>query len=430
MIRQLFLLLVFLTGTLLQPQCAHAAPKAIEFRNVMLIRRSYNIPGYRTGTVPEAEIAAIRTAFEVTLPKMISDWSGKTVRWKNQVIVSDRVLRTTGGGGNPAQGGAEWITPRDIQEDLQEHVSWGEYDCIYVYLGYPMDSAGGYGGGGPLGAGLVTTPQILGAGLAYNSESMGGLFHEWCHAVAEDFYRDTLGIPTVPGIHHEVPDPTWVSDDYGYNSGGKPHWLNWYINYLQGTVRSRNGKTWGLGERAWRARTRREYYNPPQVGPKLLKQASFEENPPSLWRVASWRGNEEAGRITTDGARAGRRAAVLEVTGAGDDVSFLQRVRVKPNTRYHLSGWIRTAGVQVVQEGGATGANLSITGGWEQSDSLVGGQPWTQVHLLFDSGDRTEVEIAARLGFYSSLCIGTAWFDDLKLVELGRGRRAAASPQR
>ena len=43
---------------------------------------------------------------------------------------------------------------------------------------------------------------------------------------------------------------------------------------------------------------------------------------------------------------------------------------------------------------------------------------WQKVEFLFDSKNRTEVNIGFRLGAYSDNCKGTAWFSDLKL-EIG-----------
>lgn len=409
------------------PIRATATPRRarrVEFRHVMIIHRSYDIPGYRVGTIPDEEIAGIREAFEITLPRMIADWSEGQVVWKNRVIVSERILRSTGGGSNPAQGGGEWVTAYDIQDSLRDHVDWAEYDCIYVYLGYPMNSAAGYGGGGPLGAGLVTTGQFLGDALAYNSESLGGLFHEWCHAVAEDFYRDTLAVPDVPGIHHDVPDPTWIPDDYGYGSGGKAHWLNWYINYLRGTVRTRNGRIWGLGKRCWREGTRRDYYAPRRRRRNLIQQPSFEEVSLRSWSVRSWRNNPSAGGVSETDGRTGRRAGFIQVRDQDDDAALVQTITVKPFTQYHLSGWIRTEEVQVIQADGRIGANFSVLGGWEHSDFLVGNHGWTRVHLVFYTGARTEITVCARLGFYGSTSVGTAWFDDVKLIQLSTGNQS------
>lgn len=43
---------------------------------------------------------------------------------------------------------------------------------------------------------------------------------------------------------------------------------------------------------------------------------------------------------------------------------------------------------------------------------------WQKVEFLFDSKNRTEVNIGFRLGSYNDNCKGTAWFSDLKL-EIG-----------
>ncbi len=49
---------------------------------------------------------------------------------------------------------------------------------------------------------------------------------------------------------------------------------------------------------------------------------------------------------------------------------------------------------------------------------MLGDTDWTYVTVVFDSGQRTEVGVAARLGFFYSTVTGTAWYDDLCLIEL------------
>jgi hypothetical protein len=242
----------------------------IEFRNLMIAKPAWSVPGYRKGQAPDHEIEAVAEAFTSTLPRMIATWSQGRVSWRNEVVVSPHLLRTTGGGGSPARGHAEWLTEIDIRDDLRDHVEMAQYDCIFVYPGYHLDDAGGYGGPGPLGAGLVTYGRVAETDLDYDSESLGGMFHEWCHGVAEPFYRDLNRVATVPGIHHEVPDPTWQPAEYGRDTGGRAHWLNWYMNYINGTIRSRNGRTWGLGERCWRLGTPRDHFSPRPRHPRFL----------------------------------------------------------------------------------------------------------------------------------------------------------------
>jgi len=110
-----------------------------------------------------------------------------------------------------------------------------------------------------------------------------------------------------------------------------------------------------------------------------------------------------------------------------DNGKYVQKVAVKPRTRYLLSGWIKTKDVVVVEKGGRTGANLSIDGGYEASTSLVGTNDWTYVVLVFDSANRTDVTVCARLGFFYSTAKGTAWFDDLSLVEIPRAAHRSAN---
>lgn len=64
---------------------------------------------------------------------------------------------------------------------------------------------------------------------------------------------------------------------------------------------------------------------------------------------------------------------------------------------------------------------MSIPESFERSrETLVGTSDWKYLALVFDSGDRTTVDIAARLGRHGSTASGTAWFDDLCLIEIPR----------
>jgi hypothetical protein len=62
------------------------------------------------------------------------------------------------------------------------------------------------------------------------------------------------------------------------------------------------------------------------------------------------------------------------------------------------------------------GANLSLSGSWEEhTPGLVGTNDWTYVQLYFNSGNRTEVTVACRLGYMSGTALGTMWCDDIEL---------------
>jgi hypothetical protein len=98
-----------------------------------------------------------------------------------------------------------------------------------------------------------------------------------------------------------------------------------------------------------------------------------------------------------------------------NDARWVQTVSVQPNTIYQVSGWIKTENVARTED---RGANLSLLGTWSSSVDLFGTNDWTYVSFNFNSRERTEVTIAARLGFSSGMTTGIAWFDDLELAPL------------
>ncbi len=95
-----------------------------------------------------------------------------------------------------------------------------------------------------------------------------------------------------------------------------------------------------------------------------------------------------------------------------NNINF-QRVTLKPRTSYTLTAWIKTDGVagspgaQVYpyEFHDATGAGLQIT--------VTGSTGWTRYRHVFKTGDA----VAGRINFRMFGAMGTAWFDDIELVE-------------
>lgn len=100
----------------------------------------------------------------------------------------------------------------------------------------------------------------------------------------------------------------------------------------------------------------------------------------------------------------------------GDDCTLRQKVTVKPGARYRFSGAIKTSGAV----GGSRVASLSLVGESDGSKSVSGTSNWEKVSFEFNSGTKTMVEVAVRLGQQGTLAIGFAWFDDLSLVEIDK----------
>ncbi|MDB6140836.1 MAG: glycosyl transferase family protein, partial [Verrucomicrobiaceae bacterium] len=108
----------------------------------------------------------------------------------------------------------------------------------------------------------------------------------------------------------------------------------------------------------------------------------------------------------------------------GDDTTVGQQVPVKPNTRYRMTAFVRTKDVNSVARGGKGGASVAVGGGFNKTPSVNGTKVWTRVTFEFNTGGETEIEVGARLGYYSDLVTGTAWFADLSLVEVGKAPNA------
>ncbi len=160
-----------------------------------------------------------------------------------------------------------------------------------------------------------------------------------------------------------------------------------------------------------------EYLTPDRKKENLLKNGSFEAGLTD-WKFESWRMKQECAQIATDKGHDGEE--VLRITNdPDDDVRLIQVVNVKRNTRYLFSGWIKTSDVVCEAHNRTGGALLYMWGGHQRKTADLGGtNDWTYYAVVFNSGELTAVELAPRLGYFAATASGTAWFDDLSLIEL------------
>ncbi len=148
-------------------------------------------------------------------------------------------------------------------------------------------------------------------------------------------------------------------------------------------------------------------------------EADFEGSQLSHWEISTWKNRPSQVSVSSDVFHEGSGALRIQVTEDADDVSVYQAVAVIPNSKYRLTGWIRTEGVMVdPNESGTTGAILNIFDREDSSESILGTSDWKQVTLEFHSGDQNVLNIGCRLGHHGRSCTGTAWFDDLKLEKV------------
>src|SRR3569832_2225749 len=149
----------------------------------------------------------------------------------------------------------------------------------------------------------------------------------------------------------------------------------------------------------------------------LLQNGGFElpvETPavaPLNWGIDYWLPTSPLPRDNVIAHSGTSSARITAPTGT--DARFLQEVTVEPQTTYMLTGWIKTENVSA-----GAGANLTLFGTWTHSEGLFGTNDWTRVSLWFNSGSNTRITIGARLGYWSAMSVGTAWFDDLSLTRV------------
>ena len=98
-----------------------------------------------------------------------------------------------------------------------------------------------------------------------------------------------------------------------------------------------------------------------------------------------------------------------------NDAAFYKSIDVTPNTVYKVSCMVKTENVKTEQEFSEAGAHISILDTVEKSKSIVGTQDWQEIELLFNSKNRTSVDVGFRLGGYEDDCSGTVWFSDFKI---------------
>ena len=150
-------------------------------------------------------------------------------------------------------------------------------------------------------------------------------------------------------------------------------------------------------------------------GDNLVTNESFEQvaadGLPSGWRRRHYSGTAEH-RVDETVARSGDRSLMLEGTGRGADTSVHIDLEVEPNTTYRLSGWIKTENVR-----GAMGALLNLHTTEFRTSAVSGTSDWTEVELVFNSGNLTRVSLNCLLGGWGQSS-GRAWFDDIRLSPL------------
>lgn len=152
------------------------------------------------------------------------------------------------------------------------------------------------------------------------------------------------------------------------------------------------------------------------TGENLIENGSFEDfedGVPFDWEQRTWSG-EPVFEIETEDAHRGDHCVKIH-SKSGADASWGFEVKLKPNTDYRLSAWIKTE--EIGAEGFGALLNLHQLQYEGKSSGLRGTNGWKQVVTEFNSGQNSKLLVNCLFGGWGR-ATGTAWFDDIELYEL------------
>ena len=158
-----------------------------------------------------------------------------------------------------------------------------------------------------------------------------------------------------------------------------------------------------------------------KLGSNLLRNSDLKKGTPPL--PESWTPDAYAFSASFFNWDKGNGILFLNVPEAApNDTRWTQVVTVTSHTDYLLEASISTENVAYSNDLVDGGANLSILETdfipFDASAPLLGDQPFTRRMVWFNSGDRTSVTVALRLGIYSGTTSGQAAFKAPKLRKI------------
>jgi dolichyl-phosphate-mannose-protein mannosyltransferase len=161
-------------------------------------------------------------------------------------------------------------------------------------------------------------------------------------------------------------------------------------------------------------------HSTPRAAENLVNNGGFEEftsELPSGWFKDVWDANEENTRFYSSqkDAKSGTNCLVIE-NKVKNDSKLVQNVPVKADTVYKLSCWIKAENIG--QD--AKGANIGVLYITETSEDFKDTHgEWRYIEFYGRTGkDQKELKVMARLGGYSSINVGTAYFDNFSVEEI------------
>ena len=101
----------------------------------------------------------------------------------------------------------------------------------------------------------------------------------------------------------------------------------------------------------------------------------------------------------------------------GAETRYWSIKALKPNTKYRLSCMLKTENIQ--GKGGVTLNLVDTANRWFPKKNIQGTNDWTKIEIEYTTAPGTnQGKLPCTLGLKIVAATGTAWFDDVKLVEI------------
>jgi hypothetical protein len=104
---------------------------------------------------------------------------------------------------------------------------------------------------------------------------------------------------------------------------------------------------------------------------------------------------------------------------SGSDAGIFQYIAVQPNTRYRLSTWVKSEGLETAHGPSLTLADAGDNTVYGTTEEVIGTTPWHSVETELRTGPETRLLVLAILRRPGDTRIqGTFWVDDIKVEPL------------
>jgi hypothetical protein len=150
----------------------------------------------------------------------------------------------------------------------------------------------------------------------------------------------------------------------------------------------------------------------------IISDANFETAidfsnplPNQAWFSQFWLPGSGAINWAPNIGRNGSGGISVDAAGVANDIAAIQKISLNANKFYRVTGWAKT---ENVAEG--AGANICLYGTWYKSDGVMGTTDWQMLTVTLPP-NTSDAMIGCRLGYWSGISIGKAFFDDLVVTE-------------